>query len=698
MRNRIRNSLVPLLVGMAACRALNADPIPAPLQIISEPGDAVVAVGANISLTVEATGSPAPTYQWALNGEPIPGAVGPTLTLQNVQPGDCGSYSAFIQNGNQTIQSDPAAISVNIASLPFADRIASRGVIHGSSGVGRGNNQNATSELLEPWGLLNPVQHSVWLSWTAPQSGTVTFSTVGSGFDTVLGGFTVVKLPLLPALYLPVTIDDESGGYHTSEITFNVTSGTEYAIGVGSDDDSGGNIVLSWQFNAGQSAPLILLQPISQTVNYGGTASLAVSVQSLLPVLFQWFKNDVAIPGANAATLSVANVSEAQVGIYHCQLSVLGLTLFSSDAEIQINTEGLKAGARNKLSDAKLVGIRGSGSLSAMSKKTLHAFDISGSAGYSGSQVFQSSPGKDPGEPNACGVVGGSSYWLSYTAPANGVLTLNTDGSSFDTVMAVYIDNGSNQGYSSLVSVACDNNSGSNGLTSKVMFNVTGNQVYYIQIDGVNGAYGTVHLNYSLNAAPTISSISAIATSPNTSATSRSFTVSDKETAAGSLQVTAVSSNPNVIPASNIALSGTDGNRTISIQPTSSSTGSATITVTVRDAGGLSASTSFTVSVVAANRPPVANTDTFSCKKGSTGVYAASSLLANDTDPDGNPLSLYNVSTGSSLGGKITQSGSYIYYTPPSTVSVGASDYFCYTITDRNGGYATARVWISITQ
>ncbi len=585
-------SALRLFVLSALCAV--APEAATPLQIISEPSDAVVAKGSNVALTVQASGSPAPTYQWALNGEPIPGAVGPTIILENIEAGDCGSYSAFVSNEFETLQSDPASISVNIPLLPFSDSVAKRGALLGTSGAGRGNNASAKTDLLEPWGLLGGVKHSVWASWKAPQSGSVTFSTVGSGFDTVLGGFSVTTLPLLPPILLPLDIDDESGGYHTSQITFNVESGKEYAIGVGSYDNEGGNFVLSWQFQAGQSAPLILLQPLSQTINYGQTASLVVSVQSLLPVLFQWFKDDVAIPGATASRLDIANATATNVGIYHCRLSVLGITLLSSDAELQINTEGLKAGARNRLSDALSTGIKGSGSLSAMGK--IRAMDISGSAGYSGSQVFKTSPGKDPGEPNACGVVGGASYWLAYTAPASGVLTMNTDGSNFDTVLAVYVDNGSNQGYSSLVSVACDNNSGADRIDSRVAFNVSANRTYYVQIDGVNGATGTVYLNYNLN------------------------------------------------------------------------------------------------------RAPVANADSGSCRKAGSVAFYIPSLLSNDSDPDKDSLGFYAFGGASNFGGKITRSGDYLYYTAPSTLSAGANDYFSYNITDNRGAYASARVFISITQ
>jgi hypothetical protein len=497
----------------------------------------------------------------------------------------------------------------------------------------------------------------------------------------------------------PLAEDDDSADYHASKVQFNCKKFQEYVIGVGSADAFGGNIVLNRTFRGNVTAASIVSPPSSQTVNRGAPVTFRVNANNpQTAVVYQWYKNDQPISGANTATFTIPSVADSDVGTYNCKISTSQTVTWSDDAELQINTEGSTAQAKAKLVRALSTGITGGtvAPLSAMSAHKVHAFDISASAGYSGTQVFQNYPGKDPGEPNACGVIGGSSYWLSYTAPANGVLTMNTDGSTFDTVMAVYVDNGANAGYSSLVSVACDNNSGSNGKTSKVVFNVTANQVYYIQIDGVNGACGTVYLNYSLNTPPTVSAIASVTMAEDSAAPSRSFTISDRETAASSLQVTATSSNPTLFPSGSLVVSGTTTSRTISLQPAQYKYGSATITVTVRDAGGLTATTSFPVTVTAVNHAPVANSDSFSCKVGSTLTIAASSLLANDSDVDADPLSVYSASTSSNLGGKVSLSGSYIYYTAPATTAT--SDYFSYTVSDGRGGYATGRVFITLTQ
>jgi hypothetical protein len=102
-----------------------------------------------------------------------------------------------------------------------------------------------------------------------------------------------------------------------------------------------------------------------------------------------------------------------------------------------------------------------------------------------------------------CGVPGGASSWFAYQAPVSGTLYINTDGSSFDTTLGVYTGNGND--FSSLVCVACDNNSGANGKTSAVRFPATAGVTYYISVDGVNGASGRVVLNYNLGDPPVIS-------------------------------------------------------------------------------------------------------------------------------------------------------------------------------------------------
>src|SRR5207245_2065614 len=132
----------------------------------------------------------------------------------------------------------------------------------------------------------------------------------------------------------------------------------------------------------------------------------------------------------------------------------------------------------------------------------------------------------------------------------------------------------------------------------------TKDTVYYIAVDGVGGAVGTVVLNYVLNTPPAISSIAAQTTYEDTPLAGVAFTVNDAQTDSTNLVVTFSSSNPALVPIGNITMSGSGSNRTMAITPVTNQNGTATITITVTDPEGASASTSFVLTVNPVNDPP----------------------------------------------------------------------------------------------
>ena len=117
--------------------------------------------------------------------------------------------------------------------------------------------------------------------------------------------------------------------------------------------------------------------------------------------------------------------------------------------------------------------------------------------GYTGTQVFNTSGSTtEGGEEPICGVLGGASEWISLVAEDTGQLYVNTDGSSYDTVIAIFRRNPANPAV--LQELACDNNGGVDRRDSSTNVFVSAGQTNFIVIDGVNGASGTLRLNYSL--------------------------------------------------------------------------------------------------------------------------------------------------------------------------------------------------------
>ena len=101
----------------------------------------------------------------------------------------------------------------------------------------------------------------------------------------------------------------------------------------------------------------------------------------------------------------------------------------------------------------------------------------------------------------------------------------------------------------------------------------------------------------TVNAAPTISDVANATIDVNTAAGPFNVTVGDDLTAAGSLTLAATSSNAALVPNANIQLGGSGAVRTVLVTPVGNATGSTTITLTVTDANGLTATDTFTVTV-----------------------------------------------------------------------------------------------------
>jgi hypothetical protein len=103
------------------------------------------------------------------------------------------------------------------------------------------------------------------------------------------------------------------------------------------------------------------------------------------------------------------------------------------------------------------------------------------------------------GEPYHAGNIGGHSLWYAWTAPASGTVSIDTHGSSFDTLLAVYT--GASVSALSLAAANDDDPSGGT-TTSRVSFHAVAGVTYRIAVDGYNGATGNIALNVQETPAP----------------------------------------------------------------------------------------------------------------------------------------------------------------------------------------------------
>jgi hypothetical protein len=149
---------------------------------------------------------------------------------------------------------------------PANDNFTNAFVITGLSGTTNGSNVGATLENVSSCEstILNTddfadVDNSVWFAWTAPTNGTVSFDTMGSGFDTVLAVYTTPSDLCDINLSLVAGNDDINYPVNTnSQVSFSAVAGTTYYVSVDGNADTfanigsgdSGNYLLNWSMSA----------------------------------------------------------------------------------------------------------------------------------------------------------------------------------------------------------------------------------------------------------------------------------------------------------------------------------------------------------------------------------------------------------------------------------------------------------------
>ncbi len=112
------------------------------------------------------------------------------------------------------------------------------------------------------------------------------------------------------------------------------------------------------------------------------------------------------------------------------------------------------------------------------------------------------------------------------------------------------------------------------------------------------------------NTAPRITGLANQMVNQDTSTGALGFTVSDDESGAGAVTVTASSSDASIVAQDAIVLAGTGGSRSIELVPSEDATGSVNIAVTATDPQGLSSSLTFGLTVRAVEQSIAAFTTT----------------------------------------------------------------------------------------
>ena len=169
-------------------------------------------------------------------------------------------------------------------SAPANNDLATAQIIFGCSGSVNGTNVEATKETGEPSHSPDgdPGGSSVWYQWQAPSSGSVTITTAGSDYDTLLAVYTGNSVGALTAIAKNDDVD--LGVVLTSSVTFSATADTIYKIAVDGWGGDTGDITLNWTSNSCPPNIIDSVTPVAGRASGGQQVVLTGSFANLSSV------------------------------------------------------------------------------------------------------------------------------------------------------------------------------------------------------------------------------------------------------------------------------------------------------------------------------------------------------------------------------------------------------------------------------
>jgi hypothetical protein len=155
-------------------------------------------------------------------------------------------------------------------------------------------------------------------------------------------GFTVVAAGTAPLSYQwqknGVSIGGATSASYTTPTTTTSDNGATFRVVVSNAAGTVTSAAATLTVNAAAVPPTITVQPVSQTVTAGQTASFVVAATGTAPLTYQWQKSGVNIAGANSTSYTTPATTTSDNGVtFRVVVSNTAGTATSAAATLTVN-------------------------------------------------------------------------------------------------------------------------------------------------------------------------------------------------------------------------------------------------------------------------------------------------------------------------------------------------------------------------
>ena len=343
-----------------------------PPSITTQPTNLLVLSGTNAAFGVSLTGTAPVRYQWRFNGTNLLNATNAIYTIPSVTTNKAGNYSVVVTNSAGSVTSSNAALTVVVSPKSQTNYASSTPTFtatafspeslsyqwkkNGTNLVEDGRISGTTNRTLTIASVLDADAAS-YSAIVSDASSSVTTSnavltvndslfialqpqsqTVGLGSNVT---FTVIVYgapPFILQWYFNGTpVGSPATGTNVSSCTLTnvgTNQAGDYSVeiynGYGSLISSNGVLTVKVY------PPIIEIQPSSQRVMAGSSASFTVSVSGTAPFRYQWRFNGSDLFNATNSVYAIQAVATTNTGDYSVVVNNLASSVTSSNALLTV--------------------------------------------------------------------------------------------------------------------------------------------------------------------------------------------------------------------------------------------------------------------------------------------------------------------------------------------------------------------------